>query len=160
MRRWLLLLLLPLGLSACVGWPSPQSNATGLDDLALILWTSHRNVNVNQPVTIRFTVRNEGKQTVVYDRKDKPVADILIPGGFPKVRWSDGKPLTAELTRLELKPGESRVLEMIWAPGPEYKQQIYAPVTIAGRVWWCADKDTCYNEIGLGVGVELPLFGP
>jgi hypothetical protein len=62
-----------------------------------------------------------------------------------------------QLTRLELKPGEARVLEMIWAPGPEYKGE---GVRIAGRVTWCAERDTCYNEVGLGLGVELPLFGP
>ena len=157
MKRLIFLVIVPLFLTACVGWPSPQSNATTLNTLVLILWTSHRNVNVNQPVTIRFTVKNEGKQMAVYDSGSRPVADILIPGGIPKIRWSDGKPLTPDLTRLELKPGESRILEMIWAPGPEYKGK---PVRIAGRVWSCAESDTCYNEIGLGVGVELPLFGP
>lgn len=155
MKRLLWLLIVPLCLTACVGWPSPQSNATVLGDLLLALWTSHRNVNVNQPVTIRFTVTNDGKQTVICDRKDKPVMDIFIPGGIPSVRWSDGKLLTPELTHLELKPGESRALEMIWAPGQEYKQR---PVSIAGKVW-CGDTDAYFNEVRLGVAVEFVL-GP
>ncbi len=32
----------------------------------------------------------------------------------PIVRWSDGKLLTPDLTRLELKPGESKAIEMDW----------------------------------------------
>ncbi len=152
MHRLLLFLVTVLFLAGCLGLPWPQSGATTLDNLLLVLWVSHRSVDVNQPVTIRFTVRNEGKQTVIYDRKDKPVMDILIPGGIPAVRWSDGKPLTPELSRLELKPGEVRIIEMIWRPGEEYSMDL-RPVTIDGRVWWCSDKESCYNHVGLGITV-------
>lgn len=132
MKQLFLLLLVQLFLTACVGWPSPQSNATGLGDLTLGLWASHQSLNVNQPITIRFTVKNDGKQTIVYDRKDKPVVDILVGHrDNPAMRWSSEKPLTSELTRLELKPGESRILEMIWAPSEEYKFQV---ISISGRV--------------------------
>jgi len=150
-------------LTACVGWPSPQAGATGLDDLTLILWVSHRSANVGQPVTIRFTVRNDGKErTTVYERTGKPVMDIIVgtaptrPGAPPRPRWSDGKELTSELTRLELKPGESRVIEMIWIPNEEDNYNVR---DAEGRVWWCDYIDTCYQKVLLGVEIGLPPFG-
>jgi hypothetical protein len=139
---------------APLGMYAPQSNATGLGDLTLGLWASHQSLNVNQPITIRFTVRNDGKQTVVYDRKDKPVMDILA--GNPPVQWSDGKPLTSEITRLELKPGESKVIEMTWKPGVEYDRKV---THISGLVWWCAEDKPCYNEVGLTITVGF-TFSP
>jgi len=156
----LVLLVLVIGLEGC-SWPplgmyAPQSGATTLDNLLLVLWVSHQSVNVNQPVTARFTVKNEGRTTVVFDRKDKPVIDIYIPGGIPSVRWSDSKPLTSDITRLELKPGESKVIEVTWKPGAEYNHQV---VSIAGLIWWCAEDKPCYNEVGLTITVGF-TFSP
>ena len=160
MKRLILCVLTVLLLPGCVGWPSPQSRATTLNTLILKLWVSHGSANVGQPVTIRFTVKNLAEKTVVYERNGKLVMDILIPSygieeeNWP--RWSKGKPLTPELTRLELKPGESRVLEMIWTPSQPDK---YHDLRIAGSVWYCDYNDTCYTEVRLGVKVGLPLFG-
>jgi len=50
----------------------------------------------------------------VIDSKDQPVLDIVISLSNSQVRWSDGKPLTRELTRLQLNPGESKTIEMDW----------------------------------------------
>ncbi len=120
-------------------------------------------MNVGQPVTIRFTVHNSGKErTTIYERTGKPVMDIIAgtspvrEGDPPRPRWSDGKPMTTELTRLELKPGESRVIEMIWTPGQEDK---HISVGIAGRVWYCDYNDTCYNEARVGVTVGF-VYSP
>ncbi len=163
MKRLILCVLTILLLPGCVGWPSPQSGATVLGDLTLILWVSHQSVNVGQPVTIRFTVRNDGKErTTVYERNGKPVMDIIAgtspvrEGDPPRPRWSDGKALTPELTRLELKPGEARVIEMIWTPSQRDYQY---DRRIAGRVWYCDGPDLCYNEVGLGVTVGF-VYSP
>jgi hypothetical protein len=40
------------------------------------------------------------------------------------LRWSDGKPLTADLTHLQLKPGESKTIEMSWFPDERFKDGI------------------------------------
>ena len=156
----LMLIAMAMLLTGCA-WPhlgmyAPQSGATELGDLTLVLWASHRSLNVNQPITIRFTAKNDGKQTVVYDRKDKPVIDIYIPGGIPSVRWSDGKLPTPDITRLELKPGESKAIEMTWKPGEEYNHQV---VSIDGFVWWCAEDRPCFNRVGLTITVGF-TFSP
>jgi hypothetical protein len=154
MKKIVLFSVLLVSLTTCtlppLGWYAPQSGATTLDNLILVLWASHKSLNVNQPIMIRFTVTNEGRETVIYDRRDKPVIDIYIPGGIPKVKWSDGKSLTPELTRLELKPGESKTIEMTWSPGKEFDQQV---VSIDGYVWWCAEDKPCFNQVGVGISV-------
>ena len=157
----LVLLVLVVGLEGCA-WPplgmyAPQTNATVLDTLILELWSSHRSLNVNQSITMRLTVKNAGKETVVYDRKAKPVMDISVGNvDNPAMRWSDGKPLTPEITRLELKPGESKVIEMAWKPGAEYDQK---GARISGQVWWCAEDRPCYNEVGLPLTIGF-VFSP
>jgi len=162
MKRLILVLMaLTIFLTGCA-WPplgmyAPQSGATELGDLTLILWASHRSLNVNQPITIRFTARNDGKQTVIYDRRNKPVIGISVGNmDNPTAQWSDGKPLTPEITRLELKPGESKVIEMIWKPGEEWYRKV---VGIDGFVWWCAEDRPCFNRVGLTLTVGF-TFSP
>lgn len=49
--------------------------------------------------------------------KDRPVFDVRIGFTWPKQQsiskqWSDNKPLTSEITKIELKPGESKTIEV------------------------------------------------
>lgn len=94
------------------------------------MWASKNCVQPGETVSLRATATNRGNRTQVIEVKDKPVLDIIVD--FTKstakgvTRWSDGKPLTPELTRLELKPGESKSIEMGWNPD----QSAYGPVGV------------------------------
>ena len=66
----------------------------------------------------RATVKNWGSQTYRVDLTDQPVFDLSIgfrgEPGKNVVKWSGNKPLTSDLTHIELKPGESRTIELNW----------------------------------------------
>jgi len=84
---------------------------------------------------IRYTVENIRDQTEVIqlEEKQEPVMDIQIlfgPGGdITKLYWSDGQEITPEMRRLELAPGESKIIEMTWVP--DQKADGY-PVWVSG----------------------------
>lgn len=82
--------------------------------LALNLWTSRYGLSVGESVDIRFTVENIREKTRVIELADRPVMDISISFDDVPIRWSDGREITPELTRLVLEPGESKTLEMTW----------------------------------------------
>ncbi len=112
---WILvtILILITSLAGCV-----QREVTGravVDNLALDLWASDRCPNYGEPVTIRATVTNHGSNVYTVELKDQPVLDIYLSyrtTGETLIRWSDGKTLTPDLIRMELKPGESKSIEM------------------------------------------------
>lgn len=83
-------------------------------NLGLHLWTSRYGLSVGESVDIRFTVENIGEKTRVIELADRPVMDISISFDDVPIRWSDGREMTPELTRLVLEPGESKTLEMTW----------------------------------------------
>ncbi len=78
------------------------------------VWASSDCTKPGDNIKIRATVTNKGTRTQVIDLGDRPVLDIVIDHQGQTVRWSDGKPLTTDLTRLELKPGESKTIKMDW----------------------------------------------
>lgn len=92
----------------------PISNNSFVNDLVVTMWINNPCVQPGDTVHLRATVANEGSQTEVVDLKDKPVLDIEIFLDKETVRWSNGKPLSPELTHLELKSGESKTIEMDW----------------------------------------------
>lgn len=69
-------------------------------------------------LTVHATITNNDPHTQVVDLTDQPVLDLVIgyssgtTTGNRSIRWSDSKPLTPDLTRLELKPGQSKSIEM------------------------------------------------
>jgi len=99
-------------------------------DLTLNLWTSRYGLDVGESVDIRFTVENVGEKTKVIELADRPVMDISIgfgthPGVDPvRIRWSGGREITPELTRLVLEPGESKTIEMTWVPDEKAKNEL------------------------------------
>ena len=92
-----------------------RSVTAGGKFLYVELWTNNGCPRLGETVTLRATARNGGSNTQIVELKDQPVLDIIV--GNPdnsKIRWSAGKALTSELTRLELKPRESKSIEMQW----------------------------------------------
>jgi len=95
-----------------------------------------------ESVTIQFVITNNGTETEVSEKADGPVIDIVVPSGYsdrlaqtgtpPPVvkRWSDLQPRDQIPHRLELKPGESHRIQMV------YTSQIYAgSETVKGILW-------------------------
>lgn len=66
-------------------------------------------------VHLRARVKNESPGQRTFELHDKPVLDIVVAFGDYITRWSDGKELSPDLTRLELKPREAKTIEMDWA---------------------------------------------
>lgn len=92
-----------------------RSVTAGGKFLYVELWANNGCPRFGETVTLRATARNGGSDTQIVELKDQPVLDIIV--GNPdnsKFRWSAGKSLTSELTRLELKPRESKSIEMQW----------------------------------------------
>ncbi len=80
------------------------------------LWANSSCPKAGTTLVARAIVRNTGKSTWIVEMKDRPVFDVFIDfsvqGGGIRKRWSDGKPLTSDLTRIELGPGESKTIEL------------------------------------------------
>ncbi len=96
--------------------PQPVSASSFVDNLVIQISANADLVQAGQTIKFRATVTNNGPRSEVIDLKDQPVFDLSVEVGPPenriKTRWSDGKPISADLTRLELKPSESKSIEM------------------------------------------------
>ncbi len=105
--------VLPFLLYGCSLRATSVKDARG--GLVVELWTSDECPTPGEAVTLRATATNKGPDTLIVELKDQPVFDLII--GNPdtsRLRWSAGKTLTSNLTRLELKPGESKSIQMQW----------------------------------------------
>ncbi len=119
MRRQIILpmLTIALGLVGC-GFhiPNPVASSSGVNlggqAVVVDMWASDNLVQPGETVKFRATVTNKTAKTFSVDLKDLPVLDIVIYVQSKTTRWSDGKALTSDLTHLELKPGESKAIEM------------------------------------------------
>ncbi len=117
--RWHLIFALPILAITLLGCLSkPVSSTSGVDiggTLLVEIWASSDCTRPGDKITIRATVTNKGSRTQVIELQDQPVLDIWVGSATSVLaRWSDGKTLTPELTRLELKPNESKTIEMDW----------------------------------------------
>ena len=83
-----------------VGMPWAQEGGGIVDDVLVSLSVGYHSVKVGQPLLIRLTAHNEGKEMAVFQTTSKPVLDISIGAtrpaedkALPGLRWSDGKEL-------------------------------------------------------------------
>ncbi len=102
----------------------PPASVVSVESGPLVaeIWASDGCPRVGETVTIRASVTNKGTHLFVIEVADQPVLDIVLLG---QRRWSDGKQLTSELTHLELKPGESKSIEMQYVVQERYSA-VYA----------------------------------
>ncbi len=114
-----ILLATAFSLAGCRGGPVSKENRRG--NLFVELWASKSCADYGEIVMIRATATNRDSRPLIVELKDQPVFDIIVGSPVTRMtRWSTGKPLTPDLTRLELKPGESKTIEMQWiASGAE-----------------------------------------
>jgi hypothetical protein len=102
-----------LTLSGCL-WYGPVSSANSVDSLAIEIRASTSCANPGEVVSLRASVTNHGQKPQSIELADHPVLDLCVSAPNYRRCWSDGKPLTPELIRLYLKPGESKTIEMKW----------------------------------------------
>jgi hypothetical protein len=99
--------------------PPPQSEETarGTDGyVGLELRIDRKILKTGDVAHIRFNVTSRIKDVMIYESKDKPVLDIEITrtsGLEVLTTWSRQNP-DKVLHRLELKPDETRTLDMTW----------------------------------------------
>lgn len=125
-----LILLLPILLLGCSEGVTERTSIGGVlgaggahTEMGMDLWVSQRCAEAGEPVAIRYTLTNEGPGKLVVQLKDAPAMDIVIQINTREnqkqfVRWSDGQPLTDELTQLVLEPGQSKTISMDWPVDP------------------------------------------
>ena len=92
------------------------SHSSSLGNLDLRLQVDQQRGEVGKPVTITFTVTKyqaENYDMGAIDAGENPVMDIVI-GNYAK--WSAEQASENVLHRLELKPGESKRIQMTWMP--------------------------------------------
>ncbi len=117
--RWhvmLTLSVLSITLFGCLS--KPVSRTGWVDDISVEIWSNTDCVQPNNNIELRVTVTNHGTTTQIVESKEQAVFDIIIRNQGPVVHWSDGKALTPDLTKLELKPGESKAINMVWTVKP------------------------------------------
>jgi hypothetical protein len=114
MRYILLLLLLPLLLIAACRAAKPIKSTSGISGMVVELSASSDCVQPSETVKLRATVINSSTKDFKVKLKDRAVFDLVVNTNDRITRWSNGKAMTSELTELELKPGQSRMLEMNW----------------------------------------------
>ncbi|MGB8646906.1 MAG: BsuPI-related putative proteinase inhibitor [Anaerolineae bacterium] len=109
-------IILGLMLYGCLNGPISARSGMGINNTSYLIQIDANTSCVNRGDTIhlRAHLTNEGPDTYVFQLKDKPVLDLGVILGDVSAKWSDGKALTPDLTRLELKPGESKTIEMDW----------------------------------------------
>jgi hypothetical protein len=114
-----------------------QQPATGLGGaiignglVAIDVWVSDRCPENGEIVTVRATATNKTIQPQVLELKDQPVFDLGVGiWGTSPTRWSDGKALTPDLTRLELQPGQGKTIQMDWRVA-DSTTEYYATATL------------------------------
>lgn len=133
---WILLVLSSaLALTAC---DTGLKHTSGIDSLILELYANHSQARVGEPIQIRFTTSNRGRNHIISESSDTPVIDIVvtpIDSDTVFLTWSDQNP--EKIThRLEWAPGESKTIELTWTPKQEeiwYGAPRY--VRLSGRLY-------------------------
>ncbi len=144
------LLVLAFALYGCSNNRKPITESVGSGDILLSIWASNQCPDSDEVVTLRAIVANQGSKSLLVESKNQPVFDIIV--GNPdtsQTRWSSGKPLTSELTRLELKSGQSKTIEMTWRTTDQ-----------GGISAILVDRPIRPLSIGLNIGNCPGMFGP
>lgn len=120
--RFLLLLGVTLQVGCSYGAVTSKQHINANTDLELNLWVNRGCAKPGDPLEIRYTIANNGKEKAVIQSRDRSVLDIRIRfqtnNGRLTVLWSDGQPQTADLKQLILEPRQSKTITMKWVIDP------------------------------------------
>jgi hypothetical protein len=111
MRYAFVSLLILLSLLGCRA-SKPATSSSVIEGIVVDVWASSDCVHPGETPKLRATATNHDTITFSVELTDRPVFDLVVRTTDKTTRWSDGKPLTPDLTRLELKSGKSKTLEM------------------------------------------------
>jgi hypothetical protein len=116
---WLYFGPLP-GFGDC-GNREPVEASTNRVPVHMHVWLSAETIPNDGTLTVRFTTTNIGHDSLVMEKDDGPVLDLIVPayGPIPEgetVRWSDQHPEDPRARRLALEPGESTTIELHYTP--------------------------------------------
>ncbi len=120
----ILALCVPALLSACIvthGQPM-SGGRTPAGYFHIETWASTDCAKPGETVTVRATVINDDTRTQIVQLEDRPVFDMevrVIDKEIKTYRWSQDKPLSSDLTLLDLGPGQSKTIEMQWVVQPQ-----------------------------------------
>lgn len=116
--RYLCLLSIAILTTTCYVAREPVSTSQSGRNFLVTVSASSKCVSAGETLVLRATVTNKNPETRVIELKDKPVFDLGLSyqtmAGSTILRWSDDKPLTSNLKRIALKPGEFKDIEMKW----------------------------------------------
>lgn len=122
------------------------------------MWASSNCTQPGDKITMRATVTNKGTGTQIIELGDQPALDIWLSSGtILLARWSDGKPLTSDLTRLELKPGEPKTIEMDWSVGQPTSETV---LSAQARFIYSTRVPPLRPTVQINVGNCPGPFGP
>ena len=138
------LLIMALLLASCRPVKPVSYTARSGDGILIEMWGSKDCVVAGETVHLRATATNEDPEPFAVDLRDQPVLDIWVSGlveakGAILQRWSDGKPLTPDVTGLALQPGQSKTLEMDWIPATSVYGAAHAEANYIHRASWGDD---------------------
>ncbi len=106
----LLAMVLLLGCRAS----KPATSSSVIEGIVVDVWASSDCIQPGETLRLRATATNRGTRAHSVQLSDRPVLDLVVRATDKTTHWSDGKPITPNLTSLELKPGESKTIEMNW----------------------------------------------
>ena len=112
-----------------------------------ILWIDKTHYKQDEPIHIRFTVKNTSGMPLALEREDGPVMDltVLFLGDTEPYRWSELYPDQMQaLRRLELQPGEEHTIEWVFKDYHEQPRghEFGGSIEIVGYWQWT------YGELG------------
>ncbi len=109
-------------LSTCDVSQAPANSRAAAGYFHVETWTSTICAKPGETVTVRATVINDDTRTQIVQLEDRPVFDMevrVIDKEIKTYRWSQDKPLSSDLTLLDLGPGQSKTIEMQWVVQPQ-----------------------------------------
>lgn len=131
-----------LGGCAILGSPSIESKAYVDSNLTLTLQMDQKEGTVGKPVHISFKVSNSGRVNTgkpeILELNNKSVMDIRVNYATKEfARWTSQNSANYFITHLELDPGESHTIEMIWIPDESAR---YLDVNVQGLLYWSGNR--------------------
>jgi hypothetical protein len=154
MRQTILFLSVFLLLTNC--GPSGYANITS--DISIALHADRDHVNVGQPIHFTLTASRASPGSQYHQPIEAPegksVLDIVV-GSEELARWSREQPTQNIPRRLDLKPGESKTIEMIWIPDGRRND---TTVVVNGELNWTLDPHTLPAQVGITIGRSPPMW--
>lgn len=130
---------------ACSLFPGPIVDKSDDGEILGTIIANKKEYEKGETIEVTFTIKNTSDETIILERDDEPVQDILlISSPDVKVRWSEET--GHGLFKLKLEPGETSTVE--WKL-KDLDTNLYSLV----GMWWSSNA----REVEVVVRIE---YGP